>query len=147
MKVWGLPMTERSPCFQTLAIQSTAAKTGHLRRGRRLVDEDQPMRARLAVQPPASASLADIIAPAFRSHQSFFYVKPAASSARDSEAGWATAFVSTSSFVASSGMVMSGLASTQRINFAMCGASLSPPGGRPWRPGATEPVVATCRAS
>jgi hypothetical protein len=73
----------------------------------------------------------------------FLYLKPAASSARESEAGCATVLVSASSFAASSDMVMSGVASTQRTSLAMCGASLPAPGGRPCRAGAADPVFVT----
>ena len=44
---------------------------------------------------------------------------------------------------ASSGMVMSGVASTQPISSARTPASLPPPGRRPRRPGAAEPVAST----
>jgi hypothetical protein len=47
---------------------------------------------------------------------------------------------------ANSGIVMSGFSSTQPISTALNGASLPPPGGRPRRPGAAEPVRRT-RAS
>jgi hypothetical protein len=47
----------------------------------------------------------------------------------------------------SSGMVMSGSASTHLIKVAICGASLPSPGGRPCRAGAAEPVAATRCAS
>jgi hypothetical protein len=54
---------------------------------------------------------------------------------------------SASSLAASSGMVMSGSASTHPIRASRWGASLPPPGGRPCRSGSTEPVRATRAAS
>ena len=63
--------------------------------------------------------------------KAFLYRKPATTSTRDSEAGCATTFVSVSSLAASSGMVMSGGASTHRINCGTCPANLPAPDGRP----------------
>jgi hypothetical protein len=54
---------------------------------------------------------------------------------------------SANSLAASSGMVMSGSASTHPTRASRCDASLPPPGGRPCRPGSTDPVRATRAAS
>jgi hypothetical protein len=63
-------MAERRACFQTLAMTRPATQARHFRRGRRLVDEDQPVgllaHARLAMQPPSPSRFADIIASALR---------------------------------------------------------------------------------
>ncbi|WP_343527280.1 hypothetical protein, partial [Sphingomonas sp.] len=74
----------------------------------------------------------------------FLYRKPAATSTRDNDAGCATTFVSVARRLASSGIVMSGVASTQRINTQRYGVSLPAPDGRPWRRGVADPVFATC---
>ena len=72
------PMPERRAGFQALPLKRPAAQARHFGRRRGLVDEDQPVRllahARLAMQPPLPPCLADIIAPAFRCHQGFFYI-------------------------------------------------------------------------
>jgi hypothetical protein len=71
-----------------------------------------------------------------------FFLKdnPAFSSTRDNEAGCAVTFLSAFNLAASSGIVMSGAASTHSSSAFKCDASLPPPGGRPWRAGAAEPV-------
>lgn len=74
-----LPMTERCASLQALTLKRPASQARHFRRGRRLVDEDKPVRllahARLAMQPPSPPGLANIIASALRRQQLFFYIE------------------------------------------------------------------------
>ncbi|NJM35259.1 MAG: hypothetical protein HC850_11715 [Rhodomicrobium sp.] len=49
------------------------------------------------------------------------------------------------SFAASSGIVMSGSASTQATRASSYGASFPPPGERPCRPGSSDPVPPASR--
>ena len=77
----------------------------------------------------------------------FLNDRPAFSSTRDNEAGCAVTAFSAFSLAASSGIVMSGSASTHSSRAVRCGASLPPPGGRPCRAGSADPVRDTRSAS
>lgn len=73
-----LPVAERCTSLEPLTVKRPATQPCQLRRGRRLIDEDQPVglltHARLTMQPPSAARFADIIAPALRRQQLFFYI-------------------------------------------------------------------------
>jgi hypothetical protein len=101
----------------------------------------------LAMGPPFVTRLAHVLALGFRGQQIFLNDKPAFKSARDNEAGCAVTALSAINLAASSGIVMSGSASTHLSRSARCGASLPPPGGRPCRAGSAEPVRDTRSAS
>lgn len=73
----------------------------------------------------------------------FLTLKPCLIRNFDNDAGCATTPCSVTSLAANSGMVMSPFSSTQRTRVAAYGASFPPPGGRPCREGATEPVADT----
>lgn len=90
----------------------------------------------------------DVIALALLCQQRFFLkLKPAPSSSRDRALGWTLTPLAASSLAASSGIVISGSASTQPISVSRCTASLPVPGGRPCLAGAVEPVAAARCAS
>lgn len=71
-----------------------------------------------------------------------FFLKeyPAANRARDSDAGWAFTPFAFFNLSASSGIVMSGSASTHAVSKPVYAANLPLPRGRPWRAGKVEPV-------
>ena len=73
-----LPVAERGTSLEPLPVKRAATQARQLRGGGRLINEDQPVRLlthpRLAVQPPSSPCLADIIASAFRCQKVFFYM-------------------------------------------------------------------------
>src|SRR5512134_3697089 len=145
------PVTARRPRLEPLVAPGPAAQAYQFGRRGRFIDEDEAVRlaahARLAAAAPHPAVLADVIAPALRGHQCFFLKeKPAFDSSRDSDAGWART-PTASSLAASSGIVMSGSASTQAMILSIRACSLPSPGGRPCRAGAVEPDTATRRAS
>ena len=74
----GLPMPKRRTSPEPLATKGSTAQSGHLRRGRRFIYEDQPVRLiahlRLAAQPPPAPRFAHVIASAFRCQKLFFYI-------------------------------------------------------------------------
>ena len=73
-----LPQGRFAAFLQAPAAQRPSTQPGHLCRGRRFVDENQPVRllahSRLAMQAPPATRLADVITPAFRCQNLFFYI-------------------------------------------------------------------------
>lgn len=72
----GFPVAKGRSRLQALVTACPSPQPCHLRRGRRLVDEDQSMRclaqAGLPIDAPVPARLDNIIASAFRRQQRFF---------------------------------------------------------------------------
>ena len=141
----GGPVSERRIGLQPGAAARPAAQTGHLCRRAGLVEEDQSMdlpRASAAGDASSTPHAPDARPRARSPRPAVFFLKlrPAFSSTRDNEAGCAVTFFSAASLAASSGIVMSGSASTHSSRAGRCAASLPLPGGRPWRAGSAEPV-------
>ena len=86
---------------------------------------------RLAQRLPLVTRSAHVLAFGLRGRQRFFEGQTAFSSTRDNEAGCAVTPFAAFSLAASSGIVMSDLASTHTSKIGRYGASLPPLGGRP----------------
>lgn len=72
----GFPVPEGCACLEPLPVARAAPQARHLRRCRRFINENKPMRllaqAPLAVYAPCPPRIRHIIAPALRSQKRFF---------------------------------------------------------------------------